>query len=718
MKDKIKRERLFLIAFDIFLIGILLNSTKYNIIGPVIKCVHAIQIAGTLIAMFKILLDVKDIFKSKKKIKINYFYLLFFISSLIIFYITKSKSLVYFVVFILAAKDVDFNHILKSQFRTQLIIFAFVLFSCFVGIIPDLTVDRGVLIRHSWGWNSPNCLMLNIFELSTIYLYLKRKNLKLYHFIIIGLILLFGYYITNSRMGLLAGILLLMIFFLLKHTNIKVLYEKLKYLIYAIPTLLLVGFLLLLFAYKQYDLYELDHKLTGRLFFSSNAIEEYGIKPFGTYIKFVGQQLEEEYTEGRSYNYVDNSYLKSLLNSGIIFTFYLIVFLVLLNKHAYKKKDYFLLSIFIISELYCFFDSWLIGIEFNPFLLLLSTYIYPIKLIEEKLEIKSKDKKLLTISVASYNLGDMIKQCLNSIVNSEVAEYIEVIVTDDGSKDNTPDIVKEYVKKYPNIVKLITQKNQGPGSTVNSGIKHANGKYFRMVDGDDRVVTSNLKELITYLDNTNVDMIINNYDYLDHKTEKVIDTVSLDIKEYEEYDFEYIADEIYLEMHNVIYKTSILQNNKIKLDNGFYTDSEYLLFPMPYVKTCVYLPISIYVYRINQSNQSVSFKSMQKNIDGHDLVLNSLINFYKQNKKKLKDNKEYHVLRRISNFADNQLVTLLSFDIDDKQIEKIKKHNEKISKYEDLFYLYSKSKKYRLLNISNYKLTKLLHKLIIKKASK
>jgi hypothetical protein len=239
-----------------------------------------------------------------------------------------------------------------------------------------------------------------------------------------------------------------------------------------------------------------------------------------------------------------------------------------------------------------------------------------------------------------------------------------------------------------------------------------------MVDGDDRVVTSNLKELITYLDNTNVDMIINNYDYLDHKTEKVIDTVSLDIKEYEEYDFEYIADEIYLEMHNVIYKTSILQNNKIKLDNGFYTDSEYLLFPMPYVKTCVYLPISIYVYRINQSNQSVSFKSMQKNIDGHDLVLNSLINFYKQNKKKLKDNKEYHVLRRISNFADNKLVTLLSFDIDDKQIEKIKKHNEKISKYEDLFYLYSKSKKYRLLNISNYKLTKLLHKLIIKKASK
>ena len=70
---------------------------------------------------------------------------------------------------------------------------------------------------------------------------------------------------------------------------------------------------------------------------------------------------------------------------------------------------------------------------------------------------------------------------------------------------------------------------------------------------------------------------------------------------------------------------SLIMDSYYQLDNGFYTDVQYLLYPMPYVKTCVYLPISIYVYRINQSNQSVSLKSMQKNIEIHNERLDNLI---------------------------------------------------------------------------------------------
>ena len=106
---------------------------------------------------------------------------------------------------------------------------------------------------------------------------------------------------------------------------------------------------------------------------------------------------------------------------------------------------------------------------------------------------------------------------------------------------------------------------------------------------------------------------------------------------------------------------------------------------------------------------------MQKNIEIHNERLDNLIDFYKHNKKKLKDGKEYHVLRRIANFADNGLVIHLSFDINNKQIDKIKQYNDKISKNEEIFDLYSKSRKYKLLKLSNYKLTKLLHKLIIRK---
>ena len=71
-------------------------------------------------------------------------------------------------------------------------------------------------------------------------------------------------------------------------------------------------------------------------------------------------------------------------------------------------------------------------------------------------------EKILSVSVAAYNVENFIRTNLDSFVNSEVREDIEVLVTDDGSKDNTPNIVAEYEEKYPGVVKLIKQKNAGP----------------------------------------------------------------------------------------------------------------------------------------------------------------------------------------------------------------------------------------------------------------
>ena len=68
-------------------------------------------------------------------------------------------------------------------------------------------------------------------------------------------------------------------------------------------------------------------------------------------------------------------------------------------------------------------------------------------------------KKILSISVAAYNLESMIRQCLDSFVHPEILEKVEVLVTDDGSKDHTREIVKEYEEKYPGTFKLIAQKH-------------------------------------------------------------------------------------------------------------------------------------------------------------------------------------------------------------------------------------------------------------------
>lgn len=324
--------------------------------------------------------------------------------------------------------------------------------------------------------------------------------------------------------------------------------------------------------------------------------------------------------------------------------------------------------------------------------------------------------KILSISVAAYNLEKLIEENLKSFINSEVNDLIEVIVTDDGSKDKTSEIVEKYAKEYPGTIVLVQQKNMGAGSTVNSGIKHATGKYFKMVDGDDWVETDNLNQLVRKLQNIDVDMVITNYETYDDSTKKIIDETKFSIELDKEVEFENICKDLHLDMHNVIYRTSILQENNIVLDNGFYTDMEYLLLPIPFINKVVYYDMNIYVYRIAREGQSVSLPSMQKNIGMHHLVLKRLIEYYESNKNNLPQNTRKYIVNRLGKMADTELVTLLSFEVSKEQKNKIKEYVKEIKTSSiEIYNSFKKGKKERLLLYSNFSLYKVAAKIVLKK---
>jgi len=324
--------------------------------------------------------------------------------------------------------------------------------------------------------------------------------------------------------------------------------------------------------------------------------------------------------------------------------------------------------------------------------------------------------KILSISVAAYNLEKLIEENLKSFINSEVNDLIEVIVTDDGSKDKTSEIVEKYAKEYPGTIVLVKQKNMGAGSTVNSGIKHATGKYFKMVDGDDWVETENLNKLVKKLENLDVDMVITNYETYDDSTKKIIDETKFSIESDKDVEFENICKDLHLDMHNVIYKTSILQNNNIVLDNGFYTDMEYLILPIPFINKVIYYDMNIYVYRIAREGQSVSLPSMQKNIGMHHLVLKRLIEYYETNKNNLPQNTRRYIINRLGKMADTELMTLLSFEVSNDQKNKIKQYVKEIkSSSIEVYNSFKKGKKEKLLLYSNYSLYKVAAKIVLKK---
>ena len=109
------------------------------------------------------------------------------------------------------------------------------------------------------------------------------------------------------------------------------------------------------------------------------------------------------------------------------------------------------------------------------------------------------EQKLLTVSVASYNVEKTLRKTLDSFCDKRYIDYIEVLIEDDGSTDKTQDIGKEYEMKYPQSFRYIKKDNGGHGSTINKSIELAQGLYFKVIDGDDWVDNNDFNELINVL---------------------------------------------------------------------------------------------------------------------------------------------------------------------------------------------------------------------------
>lgn len=259
-------------------------------------------------------------------------------------------------------------------------------------------------------------------------------------------------------------------------------------------------------------------------------------------------------------------------------------------------------------------------------------------------------QKILSISIAAYNAEKFINQCLDAFVESSVIDKLDIMVIDDGGTDRTKEITYEYIEKYPDSIRFIHKENQGPGSTVNVGIKNAKAKYFRMVDGDDWVNSKSMADYIFYLENYDVDMVCTHFCCVDDKTGEQQNQIMSNIQFNEIMSFDSIASNIQLEMHNTTFKTDKVKD--IILDNGFYTDVEYLLLPTDKIQTFVALDLIIYMYRTSLDTQSMNINSLRKNIKMHEDVINTLLNHYK----KMIDNK---ISAEKINYFENRLVKLL-----------------------------------------------------------
>ncbi|MCI7523142.1 glycosyltransferase family 2 protein [Roseburia hominis] len=272
-------------------------------------------------------------------------------------------------------------------------------------------------------------------------------------------------------------------------------------------------------------------------------------------------------------------------------------------------------------------------------------------------------EKILSIVIPAYNVEKYLERCLASFEVAEILEQIEVLVINDGSKDQTAAIAKRYCDRYPDSYFLYNKENGGHGSGINYGIHYARGKYFKVVDGDDWLNTEELPAFVKLLAQVDADAVAADFLCVQDGTEQILCEKHATSREKQ---YGNMADltaggvKDVIKMHALTIRTEILQKHDIVIDEHcYYVDCEYITYPIPYVKTVYFYPKFIYMYRLGRNGQSMDIRSMQKNRAQHMRVLNSLLSFY-DGLEGLTEGTLHYIERCIAQVVENQFQIYIS----------------------------------------------------------
>ena len=172
--------------------------------------------------------------------------------------------------------------------------------------------------------------------------------------------------------------------------------------------------------------------------------------------------------------------------------------------------------------------------------------------------------KLLSIAIPSYNSQAYMAHAIESLLPG--GDEVEILIVDDGSRDDTAIIADDYQRRYPGIVRALHQENGGHGDAVMTGLKNATGLYFKVVDSDDWADEEAYPRILATLRGFRdkpLDMLISNYIY---------DKVGVKHKHVMRYHHALPRDRVfswrdtkpfrkgqYMLMHSVIYRTQLLR---------------------------------------------------------------------------------------------------------------------------------------------------------------
>lgn len=230
----------------------------------------------------------------------------------------------------------------------------------------------------------------------------------------------------------------------------------------------------------------------------------------------------------------------------------------------------------------------------------------------------------VSVIVPIYNAEEYIEECIISIINQTLNE-IEIILVNDGTKDNSMKIIEKYFDDKR--VRVINKENGGLSSARNAGLKIAKGEYISFIDSDDYIEKTMLEDL--YNNSETADIVFSdnlNYNMLNSQISKgkrnffFLDRVNKG---------SYVCMYTSAVVWNKIYKREFLEKNNLKFIEGIIHEDDIFTITSHFLANKVkYVEKNHYYYRTNRKYSIMNDTMKIKHLENYKIIYEKLNEFF------------------------------------------------------------------------------------------
>lgn len=226
----------------------------------------------------------------------------------------------------------------------------------------------------------------------------------------------------------------------------------------------------------------------------------------------------------------------------------------------------------------------------------------------------------ISVIVPVYNVEKYIRKCIESIINQTFKD-IEIIIVNDGTKDNSIKIAEEYLSDKR--IKIVNKENGGVSSARNYGLEAAKGEYIFFMDADD-YIEENMLEILYKDSNSNDIVICNNYDHYEESKTYKIRKKNNCIKGVEEQGI-YFWGYVGLEIWNKLYKREfLLENNILYSEKIIHSDVFFNIKTLFLAHKVKYIDKPLYHYISSRPGSITKQKTLEKTINAFKVIIDNI----------------------------------------------------------------------------------------------